>query len=405
MILGTGKPGFCLGNNSAGNLPPAPDATGPGSPAGITSITSIAGSEATIQRSESAPFAVSERSAFQQDPDSPLSTDSPESGFPGQIRISRTDPEMTIIDWSDTSLYPVSVTSNHLLNIPGVLDDCGLEDRVFERKVICSKDPNHFSYIKSGNSCGDPGCLRHWVTWARQAADRIGFRVEGFRNASRTRYPARKIILSIDDENPIIKTWRARGEIDAVKKARVYFIKKARKIGCKGGSMTIHLWRTNDKVPGYIKDQKRWDWVRSQGPRWREYVKYSPHAHVIGYGYLKRPDQDDFEYKNMGPLNTREEIESVAYYNVSHAPVGPGITAVIYFGCCSYGKLRCVFKTQIHLDDFCPECGAVLVFEDTGEVAQRVRTWGDFKIDQGGTESIKRARGRLPAGVAVSHAA
>lgn len=38
MILGTGKPGFCLDNNSAGNLPPAPDAAGPGtSPAGMTS--------------------------------------------------------------------------------------------------------------------------------------------------------------------------------------------------------------------------------------------------------------------------------------------------------------------------------------------------------------------------------
>jgi len=280
----------------------------------------------------------------------------------------------------DTSLYPVYVTSNHLLNIPGVLADCGKIDTIYTRRVVCSKDPSHFSYIKSGNSCGSPGCPRHWVTWARQAADRVGMRIEGFRQASKSRYPPRKIILSIEDDNPVLKTWRARGgEIGAVKKARSYFIRQAEEIGCKGGSMVIHLWRTNEKVPGYIEGQKKWDYVRSQGARWREFVKFSPHAHVVGYGYLKKPDKDKFEYKNMGPLNTRDEVEAVSYYNLSHAPIGKGITAVIYFGCCSYGKLKCLFKIVTHPFSVCPECGSYLVFEDCGEFVTHARTVGDFK--------------------------
>lgn len=304
-----------------------------------------------------------------------------------EVLVGHLPGQTEIIDFADTSLYPVIVTSNHSLNIPGVLADCGLEDKVFARRVSCSKDPSHISYIKSGNSCGDPNCPRHWTTWARQAADRIGFRIDGFQKAERSRYPPRKIILSIEDDDPRLKTWTVRGgEKHAVKKARDHFIKKAAAVGCKGGSMVIHLWRTNDKVPGYLDGVKKWDWVRSQGSRWREFVKFSPHAHIIGYGYLKRQsrDQESFEYKNMGPLNTRDEIEAVAFYNLSHAPVGPGITAVVYFGCCSYGRLKCVFKTVVHEDEICPECGAVLVYEDSGEVALRARTWGEFKIVSGG---------------------
>lgn len=289
----------------------------------------------------------------------------------------------------ETALYPVSVTSNFSLNIPGVLADCGKERSVYEKKIICSKDPSHFSYIKQGNSCGQPGCPRHWVTWARQAADRIGCRVDGFQKAAKYRYPPRKIILSIDDEDPILKTWRAReGDQGAVKKAREYFKKKAAAIGCTGGSLVVHLWRTNDNVPGYIQGQKKWDFVRSQGKNWRNFVKFSPHAHIIGYGYLKRPDQDKFEYKNMGPLATREEIEAVSFYNLSHAPVGPGLTAVIYFGCCSYGKLKCEHKGTEHVDDLCPDCGALMVVDGSWnaaigaflEVSTRTRTWGVFRV-------------------------
>lgn len=290
-----------------------------------------------------------------------------------------------LLDWDETALYSVYVTSNDLLNIPGVNGDCGLPDSIYTRRVICSKDPSHFSYIKSGNSCGDPGCSRHWVTWARQAADRIGMRIDGFWKASRTRYPPRKIILSIEDDNPVLKTWRARGgDRGAVKRARAYFVRQAEQIGCTGGSMVIHLWRTNDNVPGYIQGQKKWDFVRSQGDRWREFVKFSPHAHIIGYGYLKKPDKDKFEYKNMGPLNTRDEVEAVSYYNLSHAPIGKGITAVIYFGCCSYGKLKCTFKTVVHSFAVCPECGSYLVFEDTTtgfpEYVTHARSEGSFVV-------------------------
>lgn len=371
MEIGTGSKPACPNNNSGYALRPGSVGVGVGDTLPITDGDTLS---EDVRPRFSHPVGI-------------LSAPAPARGAGWRNGGAADHDKTDIIGWSETSLYPVSVTSNHLLNIPGVLLDCGLEDRVFERKIICSKDPNHFSYTKSGNSCGDPGCPRHWKTWARQGADRIGFRVDGFRKASRTRYPARKIILSIDDEDPILKTWRARqGDIGAVKKARVYFIKKAAAVGCKGGSMVIHLWRTNDNVPGYLEGVKKWDFVRSQGSRWQNYVKFSPHAHIIGYGYLKPQsrDQENFEYKNMGPLNTREEIESVAYYNLSHAPVGKGITAVIYFGCCSYGKLHCVFKTKVHNDDFCPECGAVLIFEDSGEVAQRSMTWGDFKLDPGG---------------------
>lgn len=285
-------------------------------------------------------------------------------------------------------LYPVSVTSNYSLAIPGSLADCGLLESVYTTRAICSKDASHAHYTIHGNSCGQPGCPRHWKTWARQAADRVACRVEGFQRAAAYRYPPRKIILSIDDEDPVLKTWRVRrGELGAVQAAKKHFIRKAGEIGCTGGSMVIHLWRTNDNVPGYLEGVKKWDWVRARKD-WRKFVKFSPHAHIIGYGYLKPQEkgQENFEYKNMGPLRGRKEIEAVAFYNISHASIGKGISAVTYFGCCSYSKLKPVKKGIYHEDCLCPDCGAVMVREDNGEVVRRAYAWGEFKVIQDGKE-------------------
>jgi hypothetical protein len=308
-------------------------------------------------------------------------------------------------DQQETALYPVSVTSNNLLNIPGVLDDCGKDDSVYTRKVICSKDPSHFSYTKSGNSCGRPGCPRHWITWARQGADRIGCRITGFGQASRTRYPARKIIIDHDRDDSIVKKWFAldpKYEKIILLRARKYFIARAADMGCIGGSLVVHLWRTNENVPEWIEGQKKWEWVRNKGHLWRDYVKFSPHAHIIGYGYLKpvKKGGKEFLYKNMGPLRTRKEIEAVTFYNLSHAVVGPGVAAVIYFGACSYRMLKPVGKIiKEHYDELCPDCGAVMVFEDSWDsisgqylrTVERKRSVGIFQIcgppDRGGART------------------
>lgn len=130
-------------------------------------------------------------------------------------------------------------------------------------------------------------------------------------------------------------------------------------------------------------------------------MKFSPHAHIIGYGYLKpvKKGVKEFLYKNMGPLSTREEIEAVAFYNLSHAAVGPGVSAVIYFGTCSYKKLKPVGKIiKQSLNEICPDCGAVMVFEDSWDsvsgqylwTVQRKQSVGIFQIcgppDRGGAK-------------------
>lgn len=121
----------------------------------------------------------------------------------------------TFEEWKDNQrignsecVYPVIVPSIDPDNIcckilnPGILPgsgkDCGLEDTYTKKLVECSNDPEHDHYEVGGTSCGQPGCPRHWKTWARRASDRTGKILWGYKTASKGRHNPRQTVLSIE---------------------------------------------------------------------------------------------------------------------------------------------------------------------------------------------------------------
>ena len=288
------------------------------------------------------------------------------------------DPAQHVID----DQYPASVPSTDL-TINDVLiaglgvktaDSCG--QSIYTRMVHCSKNPEHDHYQIGGSTCGDPECPVCWSMWAHRGADRISCRVQGFRQF--TRVPPRHIILSLgpdDVDLPKLCEITAEKALEILKKV---FKKKAESIGVIGGALVVHLWRTNDKVPRNV-EVKKWQWVRLQGSgSFKDYTIFEPHAHIAGYGWLVTPEKGEFLYKNKGPLKTREDVERWAYYALSHCPIIPGKKGVIYFGCCSYNKLKPSWMNRVSVDLRCEVCGAPMIYEDNGEVALMRRTYATW---------------------------
>jgi hypothetical protein len=166
---------------------------------------------------------------------------------------------------------------------------------------------------------------------------------------------------------------------------RKYFKEKALALGGAGGSIIIHLWRTNDDVPEWIDGKKRWAWVREQGLRWKDYVKFSPHAHVTGYGSYRVPLKGEFPYKNFPALEDRGAVESVIFYQLSHAPIGAGPTAISYWGCCAPGYLKVAVvdgrkqEWTECVPCFCEVCGLPMIYDD-GEEYVRKRSCAIYEI-------------------------
>jgi len=285
-----------------------------------------------------------------------------------------------------TDLYPVIVPDDTQASIPGMGADCGLPERFSKRLVICSGDPTHKHYEVGGSSCGKPTCPRHWETWGRRAADRGGRVLWGYKAASKGRHKPRHTILSEDDTSPLVLKRASFSDKANIRFFRKHFIRKALALGGTGGSIVVHLWRTNDMVPTWIEGSRRWDWVRSKGTAWRAYVDFSPHAHVTGYGFYQEPEPGDFSYRNLEHLDDRDAVESVLFYQLSHAPVGAGCNALTYWGCCQPGCLKVAVvngkkqQWKEHVPVPCGTCGLPMVYADSREEYLRTRSCAVYII-------------------------
>ena len=262
-------------------------------------------------------------------------------------------------------LYP-----KWMLPFPGVgekRDDCKTG---FAKKMVCEKDQEHPAVQIGLRTCGRQECPACWGTWALRGADRAGSRLEGFAKAIRTRYRPRHIILSMSDGDAAYYLDRYEDDGDRLYKAlKKEFLGRAERVGIKGGAMVIHLYRVDHIAQNgdSATNLKTWENVRKTG-RWRDIVRYSPHAHIIGYGYLHKPEKGEFTYKNKGILKTRDDIERVAYYALSHAALPSKGHAITYFGACGYNKLRVTLHFSASVPLKCPVCGACMVYEGTNFV-------------------------------------
>jgi len=121
-----------------------------------------------------------------------------------------------------------------------------------------------------------------------------------------------------------------------------------KKVGCYGGTMIFHAYR--DKL---IDDQKIW--------------YYSPHFHVVGYGWIAGADKTYQEHgwviKNIG---IRKSVFQTLFYQLSHCALQKGKHCLTWFGDLSYHNSILKVEDEPILS-LCPECHKELVeLEFTG---------------------------------------
>lgn len=283
-------------------------------------------------------------------------------------------------DYDPTPLYPATVPSrvSNVVVIPGIEApgiDCGQGPRV--RQVHCSSCGD--AVTVGGNTCGDPLCSHCWPTWARRAADRCGSRIEGFARYA-DRHPPRHIIVSLDEQETFAITMKHERWENVMKAFKRALLAKARDLGLTGGAAVLHPYRAGDEAKSQ-HGEKVWDWIRAQGSRWHDYVKFSPHMHLIAYGYLPKNKPGEFRYKNLGKLTTRDDIEKVSYYALSHCGIVAGKAQhnVTYWGKCSYNRLKCTWQARVSVPLCCSKCGSPMV-EAWGESFFVKQTIGDYGL-------------------------
>jgi len=193
---------------------------------------------------------------------------------------------------------------------------------VAEHHKALDRDQEGKAYVKAyRKSCFRPSCPTCYKSWVGREAGRIEFRLS---------YYAGKWRKSIHvSANPSPELWGLPFE-----KLRSLAYRALKKVGIVGGSMIYHTFRQDES--------KKWF--------------FSPHFHVIGYGYHTGKYYEGWVIRNHG---VRKSVFSTATYQLSHAGVNPKYHTVTWFGELSYQKLEA--PPLVEEKPRCPLCGHELI--------------------------------------------
>lgn len=286
---------------------------------------------------------------------------------------------------SEPGGYPAIVPSNERdelmdtlyrrIRIPGMgvcLPRCS-EPEYARRTVICSADPSHHHMEVQGSSCGRVECPQCHKTWENRAADRAGARIEGYQRCIRA--PPKHVIFSLSAEEAATLGYGKAPMYVIEKKAKAILLKRAEEVGITGGAAIFHPWRFNKRnIPiEALQLMKANSAVRANPDKFSEWMTFEPHLHLVAFGWLEKVKKGGgFQYKNKGSLRSREDIERVVRYALTHTWIDLDEERqkhkVTYFGRCSYRKLKPIRLHQVKQERVCPVCGAVLIYDDTRRV-------------------------------------
>jgi len=243
------------------------------------------------------------------------------------------------------------------------------------------------------NGCTRAECPICSQTWARRAANRVAERMVSAQNQRRRlkRFKPRHIMLSIPPSlydlpyNDLLT--RGRELMKSITK--------------NGGGLYIgHPWRFVD-INGDTVDWKHCSLnLKAESPIIESFGVLGPHLHFIMWGHLEDSAQvferTGWVYRNLGTLNTREDIFACAYYQLSHCGIHATRHALRWWGFMSYNNFVCVSKSQDLEVQLCPICGGRLwVLDHDGEPFMLysltiTRRHFKFKVTQKRLEPKKR---------------
>ena len=171
-------------------------------------------------------------------------------------------------------------------------------------------------------SCHRLSCQICWPDSANREKDRATERLKAFHLKGRVLKPIHLTVsVSRADYGLSLEGMRKK----------VYGALKM--VHCLGGMMIYHSRRKNSYGEWY----------------------YSPHFHVIGYGWIidvrKMYEFSGYIIKNIG---IRKTVEGTIYYQLSHAGISEKHHTVTWFGCLSYAKLHVKYVEKE--ESVCPIC-------------------------------------------------
>lgn len=284
-------------------------------------------------------------------------------------------------------------------------ENCG----VWTSLAVCSGDPQHFRKPVTKN-CGRLECPECHTRPLRRSANAAALRIDGYRHAmvgQRTLSGEHTDVVSLAPRHFLISFTRSDVETTVARAEKALTRKWGRswtqddwdravitklrdraydlidlafedpdRPGQWGAAPIIHPYRIRkskrakiqreiNKLPNPIK---YWQWIRMQ-PDWRDYVKFSPHVHLVAYGSAI-PTNEFYERTGGAVIKMIRDVDNtpaLVYYLLSHAPVINGKLQITYLGCLSRERLK-VEKEWIDREDvLCPKCSAVMCWTRTDD--------------------------------------
>lgn len=336
--------------------------------------------------------------------------------------------------------YPIDTIFHSeppLTAIPGTGNqtkpDCG----TFRTAFACTKDASHFMQ-KVPHKCFNLSCPVCFSAALTRASTRIAQKFRGYR--------ARVDTLDLDVNPELAYHHRAMAkhlnhfvlsppvgkyaENTVCKKIVAASRRIAALVGIEAGMMALHPWRIKDEIKPRLgrrckkvelmaedtKEKKFWALIREDAlglGSWREYIRWSPHVHILGYGYLppqetpeektafkkltkgwfvkkiKRGSGYDIEQPALIDCFNGQEVEdpisAVAYYILSHAAYRPGHNLYSYLGFFNPSKLRKDGKSKNNkVPVVCPKCNSPVAFGED--------EYGSFKYFPGSRGDLWKPR-------------
>jgi len=207
--------------------------------------------------------------------------------------------------------------------------------------------PNRMAYAENKRlTCKRAGCSECWDSWSIRESSRVTERIDKFRLLGE-----RKGWRSTKPIHVIVSPpkWLWNSTWTELKKSFREMVKCA---GIVGGVSMFHLCRLKNKT-----------WF------------YSPHFHMIGYGWVKDTKKISSEkgwiIKNKGIRDSSTQVYSTVAYLLSHTGIAKGVHSVTWFGELSYSaKYAFELKREKEESDAgkCPYCSQYLVLFEVKSV-------------------------------------
>jgi len=193
---------------------------------------------------------------------------------------------------------------------------------------------NKMAYLRRyQRSCYRADCNVCAKKWLARLANRSTARITIYQ-AYNPNKRAKHIVVSPP-------SWQHHKSLKFLRKQAYKYLKK---VGCYGGTMIFHAYRS------YVDEWNKKMWY------------FAPHFHIIGFGWIvgsnvaKTYHKDGWLVKNIG---VRKSVFQTIYYQLSHCTIVEGKHTLIWFGELGYHNSILKVEDEPILDQ-CPECFAKL---------------------------------------------